>query len=256
VRDHDFRARPRAAALDNAFPDTRSLWRGFVLTVLSRRPADSLAIIVAVISTGAIMVNALMLQTGPHPAPLFLTAKPVAAGPSTSAAVTVLPGPRPAETGTVKKHAGARSRTEIVAEIQKELARRGFYEGSADGVYGPKTDAAIRDFEQVAGLKPSGEPNETLLRAIAQSSVRARAPTESRPNDPIAELLAPSKQVKAVQRVLAAFGYGQINPSGVLDPETQSAIQSFERERKLPITGQVSDRLRRELMVLSGRPLE
>jgi len=60
----------------------------------------------------------------------------------------------------------------------------------------------------------------------------------------------------AVQRALADFGYGQINPSGVLDPPTQAAIQRFERDRKLPITGKISDRLTRELTVLSGRPLE
>jgi peptidoglycan hydrolase-like protein with peptidoglycan-binding domain len=235
----------------------RSLWRAIVLRILKRRPTDSLAIFVASLSTGAILVNAIMLQTGPHPAPLFSTSKSVAAKESTGTTVTVLPPrPRSSELDPARKDATPRAKPEIVEEIQKELARRGFYEGSSDGVYGPKTDAAIRDFEHLAGLKPSGEPNEALLRKITQSTARAPTPAAVRSNDPIAELLAPSKQVKAVQRVLADFGYGQINPSGVLDPETQAAIQSFERERKLPITGQISDRLTRELTVLSGRPLE
>ena len=59
-----------------------------------------------------------------------------------------------------------------------------------------------------------------------------------------------------MQRALADYGFGQIKPTGVLDPETRSAIQRFERERKLPITGKISERLTRELTVLSGRPLE
>ena len=38
-------------------------------------------------------------------------------------------------------------------------------------------------------------------------------------NDPIAELIAPSQRVLAVQRALADFGYGQIKPTGVVGPE-------------------------------------
>ncbi|MGZ3291755.1 MAG: peptidoglycan-binding domain-containing protein, partial [Xanthobacteraceae bacterium] len=67
---------------------------------------------------------------------------------------------------------------------------------------------------------------------------------------------APSKRVIALQRALAEYGYGQIRPSGIIDAETQSAIEKFERERKLPVTGQASDRVVRELAAMTGRPLE
>src|SRR5205085_2250063 len=62
-----------------------------------------------------------------------------------------------------------------------------------------------------------------------------------------------SKRVIAVQRTLAEYGYGQIKPSGIIDAETQAAIQKFERERKLPITGQASERVVRELAAVTGR---
>ena len=90
-----------------------------------------------------------------------------------------------------------------------------------------------------------------------------RSPLKSKPaaapprkNDPIANLLATDPQVMAVQRALSSYGYGQIKPTGVYDPETRAAIERFERERKLPVTGQVSDRLTRELTALTGRPLD
>jgi hypothetical protein len=41
-----------------------------------------------------------------------------------------------------------------------------------------------------------------------------------------------------------------------MDAETQAAIEKFERERKLPITGQASERVVRELAAMTGRPLE
>ena len=60
----------------------------------------------------------------------------------------------------------------------------------------------------------------------------------------------------AVQRALADFGYGQIKPTGIFDPDTRVAIEKFERDRRLPVTGQISDRVVRELAALTGRPLE
>ena len=122
----------------------------------------------------------------------------------------------------------------------------------------PRTDAAARDFLQAAGSKMSAEPNEILLRAIAAGNAKAPAGRAALParGDAIAELIAPPKQVIAVQRALADFGYGQIRATGVLDSQTQSAIEKFERERRLPVTGQVSDGLMRELAAMTGRPLE
>ena len=213
----------------------------------------------------AISINALFLQTGPHPAPIFANKPQVAPAAAHDRAVT-LPRPRPAEMDNtiVEATASTRPRAEIVADIQRELARRGFYEGSADGVYGPKTDAAIRDFEQMAGLRKGAEPSEGLLRAITQSKTKVAPATlapvppanATRPPDPIGEMIAPSKRVTAVQRVLSEFGYGQIAPNGVLDHETEVAIEQFERQRKLPVTGQITPRLLRELAALSGRLLD
>ena len=146
-----------------------------------------------------------------------------------------------------------------MADIQRELSRRGFYDGSIDGVHGPKTDAAMRDFEQAAGLKPGSEPNEVFLRALTRSQAKASVSAAAQPvrNDPIADLIAPSsKRVLLVQRALAEYGYGQIKPNGTFGPETKDAIEQFERARKMPITGQISPRLVRELSALTGRPME
>jgi len=65
-----------------------------------------------------------------------------------------------------------------------------------------------------------------------------------------------SRRVAAVQRALTDYGYGQLKASGTISPETQAAIQKFERERKMPVTGQVSDRLVRELSAMIGHPID
>jgi peptidoglycan hydrolase-like protein with peptidoglycan-binding domain len=221
-----------------------------VFAWMRRRPVDAAACFIAAAAALTIMINALFLQTGPHPAPIFANKPPPVAVPSVPDG---LPPRRPGKGDALKVE---KPRNEIVAEIQRELSRRGFYDGALDGVYGPKTDSAVRDFEQMVGLRPSTEPNDPLLQSIARSQVRAKPAAAPTRNDPIASLLAPDRRVTAVQRALADYGYGQIKPSGLYDPETRAAIERFERERKLPVTGQLSERLTRELSAMTGRPLE
>ena len=230
----------------------------------SRR--DTAAFVVAALATVAIVVNGVLLQAGPHPAPMFKDAiAAITAAPKqtpkdgTKDTATTLPRPRPPE-ATAKVE--ARPTPEIIADIQRELTRRGYYDGVVDGRYGPRTDAAVRDFEQASGLKASTEPNEALLAAIKRSTTKpAKAPSGLRPAavqqvrlEPSAE--ASSKRVLGLQRALAEYGYGQIKPTGVIDADTKAAIERFERERRLPITGQLSDRVARELASVTGRPLE
>jgi peptidoglycan hydrolase-like protein with peptidoglycan-binding domain len=225
---------------------------------LLRRPVDSLAGLIAAGGTAMILVNALFLQSGPHPAPIFANKPPPVSVVSNSltAADTALPRQRPADL-VAEPPQPARPRAQVTADIQRELSKRGFFDGSTDGVYGPKTDAAIRDFEQAAGLRPSTEINDALLQSILRSPLKSKpAAAAPRKNDPIANLLATDPKVMSVQRALSSYGYGQIKPTGVYDPETRAAIERFERERKLPITGRVSDRLTRELTALTGRPLD
>jgi peptidoglycan hydrolase-like protein with peptidoglycan-binding domain len=62
--------------------------------------------------------------------------------------------------------------------------------------------------------------------------------------------------VAAVQRALTEYGYGQLKPTGTVGSDTLAAIQKFERERKLPVSGQMSDRLVRELTAMIGRPID
>ncbi len=82
---------------------------------------------------------------------------------------------------------------------------------------------------------PSGDPGAFPQRTNANQSPR---------------------RVAAVQRSLTEYGYGQLKATGTVGAETQAAIQRFERERKLPLTGQISDRLVRELAAMTGKAID
>ncbi len=224
---------------------------GRLADAIGRHPREFVGILMTTAAILAIFVNALFLQHGPHPSPIFAT-RPVVV----QEAPVALPRPR-MESATAPVTV-ARSPVQIISDIQRELNRKGYYDGAADGIWGAKTDAAARDFVQATGLKINADASEPLLHAIVLSAPKAKSTLAAAPvrNDPIAELIAPTKQVLAIQRALADFGYGQIKPTGVYDPGTQAAIEKFERDRKLPVTGQISDQMVRELSAVTGRPLE
>lgn len=115
--------------------------------------------------------------------------------------------------------------------------------------------ATLKPAEQVIPARPVAAAQMTAQPAAAQPV--AVQPVSARRDDPIANLIAPqpSPRVAAVQRALSEYGYGQIRPSGVLDEPTTSAIQKFEHEHKLPVTGRISDKLVSELTTLVGHSL-
>jgi peptidoglycan hydrolase-like protein with peptidoglycan-binding domain len=221
---------------------------GRFASAIVAHPREFVGVILAAGATLAIFVNALFLQHGPHPAPLFATRPYVTAQ-------------RPAAPSKTQAAADAatHAHTQLISGIQTELAKRGFYDAPVDGVWGAKTDTAVRDFLQAARLDIKPEATGAMLRAITGSTVKAAAASpapQAAHNDPIAELLAPSKRVLAIQRALADFGYGQIKPTGIFDPDTRAAIEKFERAHQMPVTGQISEPLVRELAAMTGRPLE
>lgn len=236
---------------------------GNIAGVIVRHPREFVGCLMASIAFVSIGTNALFMQKGPHPAPIFATRPMVQAPPKQATMAPPQPviaqpviAPSTLAPATTAPESPALTREHFILNIQRELGRRGFYDGAVDGIWGAKTDAATRDFIQAAGVRINPEPGELLLRAILSSGAKVNKPAEPVRNDPIAELIAPSKRILAIQRALSDFGYGQIKPTGQYDPETRTAIEKFERDRRLPVTGQLSDRFIRELAAMTGRPLE
>jgi Putative peptidoglycan binding domain len=165
---------------------------GFLRRCLPHRPKDAVCLGLAVVGTGFIVVNALFLQSGPHPAPIF---------------------------------------TDVA-------------------------HATVQQNDIIPLPPPKPQPNTRIPAAVLPAApIKTAAAPRADRHDPIAELLEPSNRTMAVQRALAEFGYGQIKPTGTVGPETRAAIEKFERDRRLPVTGQVSERLTRELSAMKGGPL-
>ncbi|MDQ0347224.1 peptidoglycan-binding protein [Ancylobacter vacuolatus] len=93
--------------------------------------------------------------------------------------------------------------------------------------------------------------------AAATPSAAGTAPMAEKAGASPAGLLPPgdvpvSPRVMEIQKALARLGYGPIRIDGVFGAATEEAIQRFERDRRLPVTGQMSERVIRELTAVSG----
>jgi peptidoglycan hydrolase-like protein with peptidoglycan-binding domain len=219
-----------------------SIWARFS----RRRAADLLAAFVAVAAMLLVFVNALGLQKVSNAARISpqitqKSAAPAAASP----AVAPLPQPRP-------DPGNSRGRTDLLRDVQQELASRGYYDGAIDGAAGSRINQAIRDFEFTQRLRVTGEASEILLGQIRKAGDKSDITGSIKPASPAMG----NAKILSAQRLLARYGYGPIRMNGAADKETHDAIERFERDRNLPPTGEVSERLMRELAAYSGGTLD
>src|SRR4029078_4283816 len=112
--------------------------------------------VMSTIAIFAIVINALFLQKGPHPAPIF-AARPLLQQEAT------LPPRLCAPPSHIGSDLAAQARVQLSANIQRELSRKSFYDGPADGIWGSKTEAAVRDFLHDSGATVNPRTNQHIL---------------------------------------------------------------------------------------------
>jgi Putative peptidoglycan binding domain len=190
--------------------------RGFAMRIFLYSPKDVIAGILALVAVCAILVNALFMQAGRHPAPMFGTVVTLPAVASVPA--NPRPRPRPVEADVPLPE--ARPADPRAADAMTSLV---------------KTTSTVQATNANIPRPPVAVPVSPHVESVA---------------------IAGSHRVAAVQRALTDYGYGQLKPTGLIGADTQAAIQKFEKARRLPVTGQVSDRLVRELAATIGHPIE
>ena len=202
--------------------------RGLAMRIFLHSPKDTIAGVLAFAAVSAIIANALFLQAGRHPSPMFGSVV-------TMPAASPLPRPRPVEADT--------SLTEPKLAEPKPVEPRVAEPKPVERAAEPKPVDPMANLVKATGAPPAAPAN--ALRPPAPIPVLSHTDTA-----------AGTHRVAAVQRALTEYGYGQLKPTGTVGSDTQAAIQKFERARKLPVTGQMSDRLARELTVMIGHPID
>ena len=76
---------------------------------------------------------------------------------------------RGAQTESTTSAPSGMAASEDVRGIQQELQNRGFNPGAIDGVMGPQTKGAIKEFQQAEGLPPTGDLNDKTKSQLKAS---------------------------------------------------------------------------------------
>jgi Putative peptidoglycan binding domain len=242
--------RPRRKAA--AKPARRAGWLARLGPFALRYPLE-IAITAGLLAAGsAIVWNALALQTARHPAPWFGRAEAPAplppARPVPPAAAPVPAAPAPS-----------------APQVSVPVAPRATAPRDAIGdlIRGGDAPAPLA----VPAARPPSAPPAPPARPAP-----APAPAQPAPRDRIADMIRlgdappvppglvgrsePARLVSSAQRALAKLNYLSAKPDGQMGPGTRQAIERFERDRRLPVTGELGARTARELAAASGLPVE
>ena len=148
-------------------------------------PRESVGLLMATIATGWIFANALFLQKGPHPAPIFAPPKQMAV-PVAPVKPQVVAQPLnavPLPTAAPQRQSEPQRRNDPIAAllaptprvraVQQALALYAYGPVSETGVYDPQTRDALMRFQEARGLTPNGQIDERTVRELAKLTGRS-----------------------------------------------------------------------------------
>ena len=156
--------------------------------------------------------------------------------------------------------------SDAVRAVQKRLKELGYYNGSADGDFGPATEAAVKAFQRANGLSADGKVGkQTLAKMNAKSAIsnhqshavtekpkkttapkktNTPKPTVKKTNTPrptatpnlskdyYLDIGAKGKKVETLQRRLIELGWLSGRVTGRYDEATAAAVMAFQRKTK------------------------
>jgi peptidoglycan hydrolase-like protein with peptidoglycan-binding domain len=143
------------------------------------------------------------------------------------------------------------SNGELVAELQRKLIAVGLeVRGGADGIFGPVTANALKQFQTERSLEVTGRVNEATARALGEvTAVGASQPTavdDSSTGYPV--FGEQGARVRAMQQALIDAGSpvpGGVD--GIFGTMTAGAIMNFQRSRSLEATGTITEQTAQSL---------
>ncbi|MBW3098645.1 peptidoglycan-binding domain-containing protein [Pseudohoeflea coraliihabitans] len=163
----------------------------------------------------------------------------------------------------------------LLVDIQTHLKRKGFYGGKVDGLIGPMSVAAIRNWQKKAGLEITGAPSALVLESLQlggrpeplvrrndppvvvpakapQPSTRPATPPAASPQVAAAPTQAGDELVARIQSGLSNIAYADIAVDGVAGERTRQAIQAFEKHYRLPVTGEANSAVLEKLLEIGA----
>jgi len=147
------------------------------------------------------------------------------------------PGPTPPPTNNCPT-LRVGSRGTAVTRLQRLLTDNGF-PATIDGIFGPRTEAAVRAFQTSRGLAVTGIVDIRTWTALGVNCVGPTPPPPTPGACPTLSIGSRGAAVVRLQQLLTNAGFPLV-ADGVFGTRTQGAVIAFQRSRNLPATGVVN----------------
>jgi peptidoglycan hydrolase-like protein with peptidoglycan-binding domain len=160
---------------------------------------------------------------------------------------------------------------DAVKELQTLLARKGAYDGPANGKFGPLTEAAVIKFQEQSGLEPDGVAGKATMDALKAQPEKAQAQPEKAQTAQAAQPAQPAQAagpeakpssyrygdtgdgVKEIQTALIAKGFYRGPTNGRFGPLTEEAVKKFQSASGLEDDG-IAGKATLDLLFAADKP--
>ncbi len=213
------------------------------------RPGATIAHGLFAVAGLAIIVNAISWQSGGERRAAAQTSQP-----GVAAATPPLPPTRPADLA-----AAPRPVTQTASQPAQQTGAQSAAPAPTSRQTQPTREAAARE-PATREPAPPRDAIGDLIRTGMVPGMDAPRPPGSVPGGAMIERASLSaandRPVLAAQRALNKLNMGPVREDGRFGEGTRAAIESFERERRIPVTRDLSPRTLRELAAASGIRME
>jgi len=127
-----------------------------------------------------------------------------------------------------------------VTSLQRDLTTLGYDPGKADGIFGPRTQAAVKLAQKENGIAQDGIVGPDTRAALAQQS------QDEQPLEPGAK----GDAVRQVQQILSDHGFDVGPVDGIFGPKLTAALKVLQDKHGLATDGVVGPKTWRALKSL------
>ncbi len=128
-----------------------------------------------------------------------------------------------------QQESAAKAVSSYTTTLQQSLTDAGYYTGKVDGIYGPKTVAAVQALQKANGLPQTGTLDKATEKAL-QSELAAKGGAAAQEE---------TASTAAVQQTLKLAGYWDGPVDGVWTDALTVALENLQKDLGVAVTGTV-----------------
>ncbi len=113
-----------------------------------------------------------------------------------------------------------------ITQLQSQLKSIGYSLGEVDGIFGPKTKAAVVAFQKAMGVETDGIVGPITIGALNQVIAKPTLKDRSK-----------GFAVRQLQNLLTKRGFSLGAVDGIFGPKTEAAVKKFQTASKIGIDG-------------------